>query len=86
MARPRMTTVKDKLVAIAQHLENNKVGRAKAVVDALLKKMEDSKSANPRPLTDYQKFVKMNFARIAEENPGKKAPMIMQMLAREYAT
>ena len=49
-----------------------------------LKKNSKDKKKSTRKPSDYQKFVKKRFADVKKENPEKKTPEIIKLIAKEW--
>ena len=50
-----------------------------------LKKNSKEKKKSTRKPSDYQKFVKKRFSDVKEQNPGKKTPEIIKLIAKEWS-
>ncbi len=49
-----------------------------------LKKNNKNQKKSTRKPSDYQKFVKKRFSDVKEQNPEKKTPEIIKLIAKEW--
>ena len=79
-----MPTVKTKIERAIQQIDKNRCDSARNTLEGLIGRMSKGDDVPRRPPNQYAEYVRENYNRIKDENPGVSSSEIMALLAKEW--
>lgn len=80
---PRLATIKKSIENARKYIGASKPAGADKILEALAHKLAGS--SKPKAPNQYALFVKAQYKKISAAHPGKSAPEVMKLIAKEWA-
>lgn len=79
---PRMATIKKDVQNVRKLIKADRIARAEQILKNLDEKL--SGSTKRKSPNKYAQFVQAQYKRFSKQNPTKKAPDILKLIAKEW--